>query len=103
MTTTTTDLVHNEMQQHIEETIEETREVLYHEITVLRDLLDKLLISNQDSDVVAGDGWSLIGSRFTSCTAAIAQQTILEALYFDLFPDSTVYSKARYEARESGY
>ena len=98
ITTTTTDLVHDKMLDNIEE----TREALYFEVTVLRDLLDKLLASNKDRDVVAGDGWALIGSRFTSCTAAIAQQTILEHLYFDLYPDSTVYSKARYESRESG-
>jgi hypothetical protein len=98
-TTTTTDLVHDKMLDHIEE----TREALYFEIARLRDKLDRLLVSNRDRDVVAGDGWGPIGSRFISCTAAIAQQAALEHLYFDLYPDSIVYSKARYEARESGY
>jgi hypothetical protein len=98
-TTTTTDLVHDKMEQHIEE----TREALYFEIAKLRDKLDQLLASNRDRSAAAGDGWAPISSRFVSCTAAIAQQTILEALYFDLYPDSTVYSKARYELREAGY
>ena len=99
MTTNTTDLVHDRLLAHIEE----TRECLFDEIAMLHAKLDNLLASNKDRDVVAGDGWGHISGWFVSCTAVIAQQTALEHIYFDLYPDSTLYSKARYELRSSGY
>lgn len=99
MSTTTTDLVHDRMLAHIEE----TRECLFDEIAMLHAKLDQLLASNKDRDVVAGDGWGRISGWFVSCTAVVASQIALELLYFDLYPDSAVYLKARHEERCGGY
>lgn len=71
--------------------IEGTRTVLFDEIKMLRAELDFVEQRASDTDRIAAVGYGAIGAHCQTLSATIANLSALSMLYFDLYPDSTVY------------
>ena len=71
--------------------IEGTRTVLFEEIEMLRAELDFIKEQISNTDRICAVGYAAIGAHCQTLSATIANLGALSMLYFDLYPDSTLY------------